>query len=125
MSTSVVIGMQRNDVRSALRLFLQQEPGMQVVDEAASVPGLLRSARQFGPDLVIADTDLPGTTPTDELVQQVRSSCGSRIVLLSTRSDPRAERAGLAQADAVVSTLDSPERLRSALRATAPARRSA
>jgi DNA-binding NarL/FixJ family response regulator len=125
MSTSVVIGMHRSDVRSALRLFLQQEPGMQVVGEAASVPGLLRSARQFGPDLVIADTDLPGTTPTDELVQQVRSSCGSRIVLLNTRSDPRAERAGLAQADAVVSTLDSPERLRSALRATAPARRSA
>jgi DNA-binding NarL/FixJ family response regulator len=125
MSTSVVIGMHRSDVRSALRLFLQQEPGMQVVGEAASVPGLLRSARQFGPDLVIADTDLPGTTPTDELVQQVRPSCGSRIVLLNTRSDPRAERAGLAQADAVVSTLDSPERLRSALRATAPARRSA
>jgi DNA-binding NarL/FixJ family response regulator len=116
MSTRVVIGVQRDDVRSALRLFVQQEPGMQVVDEAVSVPSLLTSARRCDPDLVIADAELPGTLPSGELVQQVRSSCfGSRIVLLSTRSDDRSDRPGLAQADAVVSTLDSPERLRSAL----------
>jgi DNA-binding NarL/FixJ family response regulator len=110
----VVIGVQRDDVRSAVRLFVQQEPGVQVVDEAVSVQTLLRSARRFRGDLIVADTALPGMLDYAEFVRDVRSSgTRSRVVLLSTYSDSAA--AELAEADAVVSMLDSPERLRSAL----------
>jgi DNA-binding NarL/FixJ family response regulator len=109
-----VIGVQRDDVRSALRLFLQQEPGIQVVDETDSVQSLLRSARRFGGDLIVVDTALPGLLDYAEFVRDVRSSLtGSRIVLLSTFSDSAA--AERSQADAVVSMLESPERLTSAL----------
>jgi SARP family transcriptional regulator, regulator of embCAB operon len=110
----VVIGVQRDDVRSAVRLFVQQEPGVQVVDEAVSVQTLLRSARRLRGDLIVADTALPGMLDYAEFVRDVRSSgTRSRVVLLSTYSDSAA--AELAEADAVVSMLDSPERLRSAL----------
>jgi DNA-binding NarL/FixJ family response regulator len=55
---------QRDDVRSAVRLFVQQEPGVQVVDEAVSVQTLLRSARRLRGDLIVADTALPGMLDT-------------------------------------------------------------
>jgi CheY-like chemotaxis protein len=110
----VVIGVPRDDVRSAVRLFLQQEPGVQVVDEADSVQTLLRSAHRLDGDLIVADTALPGMLDYAEFVRDVRSSGPrSRVVLLSTCSNSAA--AELSEADAVVSMLDSPERLRSAL----------
>lgn len=46
--------------RTALRMFLQEEPGMQVVSEVNRVGELMREVLFTHPDLVIMDWNLPG-----------------------------------------------------------------
>jgi DNA-binding NarL/FixJ family response regulator len=46
-------------IRRGLRAFLEGEPDMEVVDEAASAPRRDRKAQIVNPDLVVLDVRLP------------------------------------------------------------------
>lgn len=100
-------------VRSALRLLLEHEPGVTVVGETDSVLGVLVQVRTLLPDLVILDWRLPGLA-VNEVVPSLRAL---RPGLLVVALDSLSEQGPLAVrlADTVVSKLDTPERVLAAL----------
>ena len=101
-------------VRSALRLLLEQEPGLSVVGEAAEAEDLLAQVRTECPDLVLLDWELPDQGGAATLAGLRAARPGPVVIALSGR--PEARRAALAAgADAFVSKGDPPERLLAAV----------
>jgi DNA-binding NarL/FixJ family response regulator len=101
------------EVRSALRLLLEQEPGIAVVGEAAEAAAVLAQAAASRPDLVFLDWELPGLQAT-ELLHVLRSR--PRMIVIALSGRPEARQAALdAGVDAFVSKGDPPERLLEAL----------
>ena len=101
-------------VRSALRLLLEQQPGVSILGEAVDVTGLLDWVKATCPDLVLLDWELPGLE-SDSLLPALREFCPClAVIALSGR--PEARRAALdAGVDAFVSKGDPPERLLAAV----------
>jgi DNA-binding NarL/FixJ family response regulator len=81
--------------RSALKAFLLQQPGLEVVAEASDIQPLLTAqAKATQPDVVLLDSYLDAR-PLDELVHALHTlDCRPGVVLLSAR--PEAEQAALA-----------------------------
>lgn len=103
-------------VRSALRLALEQDPGIHVIaDEADSAQAVVQRLQQARADLVLLDWGLPGRS-SQGLIAWIRTHCPEvRILALSGR--PEAEAQALAEGvDAFVSKGDPPELLFRALR---------
>jgi len=117
-------------VRSALRLLLEQEPGLSVVGEATEAEGLLVQVQRIQPDLVLLDWELPDLRATDPSTPSTGSGTSSGQRLLSALHSPgchlkvivlsghleACEEALAAGADAFVSKGDPPERLLATLR---------
>jgi len=117
-------------VRSALRLLLEQEPGLSVVGEATEAEDFLAQVQRTQPDLVLLDWELPDLRATDPSTPLTGSGTSSGQRLLSTlhslgchpkvialSGHPEAcEEALAAGADAFVSKGDPPERLLTTLR---------
>ena len=100
-------------VRSALRLLLEHEPGLTVVGEADSIANLLVQAGAILPDLVILDWQLPGLD-LSEVIPYLRAlRPGLLIVALDCL--PENGQTATQWADKVVSKLDPPERILAAL----------
>jgi DNA-binding NarL/FixJ family response regulator len=79
----------QSHVRSALRLLLEQEPGMVVVEEAADATGLLLSLEKEPVDVVLLDWDLPGL-PIRHLLRLLRLERPSlHIIAMSSRPEAR------------------------------------
>ncbi len=110
----VLLADDQSKVRSALRLLLEQEPELSVVDEATDADELLAQAGTAYPDIVLLDWELPGT-PRHDLLSALRARCPHlKVIALSGR--PEARGAALtAGADAFVSKGDPPERLLAAV----------
>jgi len=81
----VFIADDQPNVRSALRLLLEQDPGVSVVGEAAEAEGLLAGVRATRPDLLLSDWELPGLQAANPLLPTLRA--------LSLPVDDRAQRA--------------------------------
>lgn len=115
MCMRVLIADDRAEVRSGLRLLLEQEPGSYVVAEVAEPAALLAAAREFRPDALLVDWELPGREVAD-LLPLVRSACpGLRVVAMSGR--PEVRKAALAAgADAFISKGEEPARVLATLR---------
>jgi DNA-binding NarL/FixJ family response regulator len=97
-------------VRSALRLWLSRQAGIEVLGEAVDATGVLDWVTVACPDVILLDWELPGRDAAD-LVSELRSTCpGLAIVALSGRTEAKHE-ARLAQVDAFVSKGDPPEHL--------------
>ena len=117
----VLIADDQPQVRSALRLLLNQEQGVRVVGEAGDAEQALELAAVWRPDLVLLDWELPGqgtlSAPDSPecLLPALRTCCPrAKVVALSGR--PEARQAALAAgADAFVSKGDPPERLLAAV----------
>lgn len=116
MQLRVLLADDQPEVRSALRLLLEQEPGIQVLGEVVDACELLSRVRATSPDLALLDWELPGCSAA-ELLAALRSSCVNlKVIALSGR--PEARHAALAAgADTFVSKGDPPEALLRALRA--------
>jgi DNA-binding NarL/FixJ family response regulator len=110
----VLLADDQTKVRSALRLLLEQEPGLSVVGEAAEAEDLLAQVEATQPDLVLLDWELPGLR-TDDRLSALRTLCPRlKVIALSGRAGAR--RAALAAGvDAFVSKGDPPERLLAAV----------
>jgi DNA-binding NarL/FixJ family response regulator len=103
------------EVRSALRLLLEQEAGFLVAAEAGDVATLLAEARRGSPDLLLLDWELPGCPAVDTL-REFRACCpDATVIALSGRSGAR-EAALAAGADHFVSKGEPPERLLDTIR---------
>jgi DNA-binding NarL/FixJ family response regulator len=103
-------------VRSALRGFLQGQPGLIVVGEAADSQELLAGLEAACPDLVLLDWDLPGESAAALISFPRQANClMTPIIVLGVRpeSAPAAMDAG---ADAFVYKGDGPNELLTVIR---------
>ncbi len=102
-------------VRSALQTLLRQEQGGIIIRESADVGGLARQVREFKPDLVLLDWELPGRPAAALLFALHGLDYSPKVIVLSAR--PEAEGDALtAGADAFVCKGDPPERLMDSFR---------
>jgi DNA-binding NarL/FixJ family response regulator len=114
----VIVADDETKVRSALRLLLEQELGLDVAGEAADAEQLLNQCTCFGPDLLLLDWELPGLTAGD--LATLRCRC-PRLHVIALSGRPDARRAALvAGVDAFVSKVGSPDVLLSTIRALIP-----
>jgi DNA-binding NarL/FixJ family response regulator len=54
----VLLADDKVDLRSALRLLLEQEPGVELIDEVSDIDGLLAQVNRLHPDLLLLDWEL-------------------------------------------------------------------
>ncbi len=111
---SVLIADDKAEVRSALRLLLDQEDDMEVVGEARDGKEMLAQAELLEPSLLLLDWELNrGLSSEIPGLQGGRTNLA--IVALSGRPESRKDalRAGV---DAFVSKAEPPERLLAAIR---------
>lgn len=104
------------EVLLALRMLLEQEPGLRVIGEATEADGLLAQTRMTQPDLVMIDWELPNLQES-KLVSNLRALCPHlKVIALSGRPEARQE-ALMTGVDAFISKGDPPEGVLSTLRA--------
>jgi len=101
--------------RSALKGFLQGQPGLDVVGEAADSHELLAGLKAACPDLVLLDWDLPGEPGAVLISFPRQADCLTPIIVLGVRpeSAPEAMDAG---ANAFVYKGDGPTQLLAVIR---------
>ena len=75
-------------VRSGLRLLLEAEPGLEVVAEAADVPGAAEAVERLAPDVLVLDLHMPGEPSLPAIPRLCEHSPGTRIVVLTAQRDP-------------------------------------
>ena len=106
----ILLADDQTQIRSALRLLLEQAVGLSVVGEAAGVESLLALAKETHPDLLLTDWGLVNKGDTDVLRVLREDLPRLKVIALSGRPEVRqgALRAGV---DAFVSKGESPQRL--------------
>jgi DNA-binding NarL/FixJ family response regulator len=97
-------------VRSALQTLLRQEPGQIMIRESADLGDLAVQVKQFKPDLVLLDWELPGRPAAALLFALHGLDYHPRVIVLSSRPESEVD-ALAAGADAFVSKGDAPDRL--------------
>lgn len=107
------------EVRSALRLLLEQEPLLALVMEVADMQGLLTHLSECCPMVVLLDWELPGLQGND-LLMAIRSRCPEmKVIALSSKFEARQE-ALAAGVDAFISKAEPPEQILSILGSFVP-----
>jgi DNA-binding NarL/FixJ family response regulator len=107
---NILLADDQPEVRSALKLLLQQKAQAHIVGEAENIRTLLEQPKEPGPDVILVDWELPGLSPADSVSTVRQSYPSARIVALS--SQPEAHQPALqAGADAFVCKGDPPETL--------------
>ena len=106
----------QSKVRHALCVLLKQQPGLEIVGEAASALELLTQTEKCRPDLILLHWRLRDLT-TFDLLPVLRRRCpGLRLIALSARRET-CQAAMDAGADAFVCKMDPPDRLLAAIQA--------
>jgi DNA-binding NarL/FixJ family response regulator len=112
----IVLADRQENVRSALRLLLEQEDGMSIAAEVDNARSLLDAALSTQANLILLDWNLPGAD-TAQLITDLRATDpGIHIIALSGRPEVAAS-ALCAGCNAFVSKGDPPETLLAALEA--------
>ncbi len=75
-------------VRSALRMLLDAEPGLEVVAEAGDVDGAIRYLRGHRPEVLILDLNMPGRASLEALPDINEASPATQVVVLTMQSEP-------------------------------------
>ena len=106
--------------RSLLRYTLQEDPGIEVVGEAADGMAAIQAAERLQPDVVLLDLTMPILDGMDAIAAVLERAPGAQVVALSGWGADRMEQAALDQgAIAYVEKSDDVEALRAAVRAAA------
>jgi DNA-binding NarL/FixJ family response regulator len=102
-------------VRSALRLILEQLKDIETVEEVTDAASMVERLKNFLPDLLLVDLELPGLH-TGSVLCDLRSYGPLKVIVLSGRC--QAPNAALASgADAFISKCEPPDRLFATLKA--------
>jgi two-component system response regulator NreC len=88
LSIRIVLADDHVVVRSALRMLLDAEPGLEVVAEAGDVDGAVRYVRGHRPDVLILDLNMPGRPSLEALPDIAAASPETQIVVLTMQSEP-------------------------------------
>jgi DNA-binding NarL/FixJ family response regulator len=81
--------------RKGLRQLLEQKPEVEVVGEAATGREVVEKAREFVPDVILMDIQMPGTNGIDATREIVRENPHIGIVLVTMFDDPESVFAGM------------------------------
>jgi two-component system response regulator NreC len=76
-------------VRSGLRLLVEREEGMVVVDEAANANEAIFRALEHKPDVVLIDVTMPGDSGIEATPKLLEASPDSKVLVLSMQDDAR------------------------------------
>ena len=81
----IMIADDEEKVRSALRLLIEHEEGLDVAGEAGDMHTLMEKIDSCQPDLILLDWELPGFQPAEHLaiLHQVKTTL--RVIALSGR----------------------------------------
>ncbi|MBC6465903.1 response regulator [Actinomadura alba] len=71
-------------VREGLRGMLSDEPGLQVVAEAAGAAEAVAAVRKHAPDVVLMDLRMPGADGVEATARVLAQRPGTRVVVLTT-----------------------------------------
>ncbi len=103
-------------VRSALRLIVEQEAGVALFSEVDNAAMLLKTVEEQRPDLLFLDWELPGLQPPTQILARLRRG-SPRLIVIAMSGRQEADALALALgADAFVSKTEPPERLLNVLR---------
>src|SRR4051794_5964285 len=83
--TTVVIADDHTVVRQGLRLLIDNEPGMQVIAEAGTVPDAERMTRAHRPTVLVLDLNMPGGSSLDAIPRLKEHVA---VVVLTMQDDP-------------------------------------
>jgi DNA-binding NarL/FixJ family response regulator len=101
--------------RLALKGFLQGQPGLDVVGEAADSQELRAGLEAACPDLVLLDWDMPGESRADLISFPRQADCLTPIIVIGVRPESAAA-AMEAGANAFVCKGDGPKELLTVIR---------
>jgi two-component system, NarL family, response regulator NreC len=76
-------------VRAGLRLLIDREDGLAVVDEASDANEAIFRALEHKPDVLLIDVTLPGESGIEAIPKLLAASPGMKILVLSMHDDPR------------------------------------
>ena len=106
--------------RALLRYTLGEDPGIEVVGEAADGMAAIQAAERLQPDVVLLDLTMPILDGMDAIPAVLERAPATQVVALSGWRAERMEQAALDQgAIAYVEKSDDVEALRAAVRAAA------
>lgn len=106
----IMIADDHTDVRSALRLVIEHEPGYEVTGEATTANDLIARLPGAAPDVLLLDWELPGVRAV-HLVPVARSLVPGLVVVALSGNPEARDRALSAGADAFVCKGEAPEAL--------------
>ena len=87
-SVSIVLADDHAVVRSALRLLLEAEPGLEVVAEAGDIESTVRYVRGHKPDVLVLDLNMPSGRSLGAVPEMLEASPGTSVVVLTMETDP-------------------------------------
>lgn len=105
-------------LRSAIRLLLEHEAGLEVVGELGNVDLLLASLRLLDPDIILLDWEISGMKSLQArrtLLNALRSAAPNLYIIALCNSPVKNDQTMMGGADAFVSRADPPERLLAAV----------
>jgi PAS domain S-box-containing protein len=89
MTIRILLADEYQIVRQGLRALLENEPGLEVVGEAASGPAVMRQVQDLAPDIVLLDLALPELHGVEAIRQILAASPQIKIIALSIYTDRR------------------------------------
>ncbi len=106
-------------VREGLRLFLDRQPGIEVIGEAADGRAAVEGASELRPDVVLMDLAMPGMDGIAATREVKRDGCSGVLVLTSSAEDSSVLDALRAGADGYLMKDAAPAEVADAIRAVA------
>jgi len=110
----ILLADDRPEVRLALRILLEQEAGLEIVEEAGELSSLMMKVKESRPDMMLLDWELSNLRVSDMIPVFRKRFPQLRIIAMSGR--PEASRSAiLAGVDAFVSKGENSEKLLAAI----------